>query len=231
MVIELDLTVISVPKTKGFRLINSKLPTIHIFNDVAGPDEFQDLYDLQTMTNPRLNQEAGDLNYIDLKEVPWGIPGCNYAAAPFTHVAPDGSRFSSGEFGMFYIADTMETALTEVEYHQSQYLKNIEDLKFDRLVFRGLACTFSGEVMHDATELEASHEVYHTDDYAAARALGAILRAAGSEGLQYWSVRNPGATCWGLFTPRNVQSIVPAAHYEFVVRGGDIVDRRKIVRL
>ena len=216
-------------KTKGFRLINSKLPTIGIFNDVADPDEFQDLYDLQAMTNPRLSQEVGDLNYIDLGEIPWGIPGCHYAAASFTHVAPDGSRFSNGEFGMLYIADTMETALAEVEYHQGKYLANVEDLKFDRLVFRGLACTFSGDVMHDATELEAGHEIYHPDDYAAARTLGARLRAAGSEGLQYWSVRNPGATCWGLFTPRNIHSLVQAAHYEFIVSDGGIVDRRKVV--
>jgi len=52
MVTELDLPVISLPKTKGFRLVNSKLPTIDIFNDVASPDEFQDLYDLQALTNP-----------------------------------------------------------------------------------------------------------------------------------------------------------------------------------
>lgn len=228
---ELDLPVISVSKTRGFRLINSKLPTIHIFNDVADPDEFQDLYDLQAMTNPRLNQEAGNLNYIDLNEIPWGIPGCNYAVAPFTHVAPDGSRFSNGEFGMLYIADTMETALAEVEYHQGQYLANIEDLKFDRLIFRGLACTFSGVVIRDATELEPKHEIYHPDDYTAARALGIRLRASGSEGLQYWSVRNPGATCWGLFTPRNVQSVLQTAHYEFIVSDRGIVDRRKVVEV
>lgn len=57
------------------------------------------------------------------------------------------------------------------------------------------------------------------------------LDAAQSEGLQYWSVRNSGAICWGIFTPRNIQSIVQTAHYEFIVRGGDIVDRRKVVGL
>lgn len=228
---EPDLPAIGLSKTKGFRLINSKLPTIEIFNDVADPDEFRDLYDLQAITNPRLNQEVGDLNYIDLGEIPWGIPGCHYAAASFTHVAPDGSRFSNGEFGMLYIADTIEAALAEVEFHQSRYLANVEDLKFDRLIFRGLACTFSGNAIHDVTELSVEHEIYHPDDYTAARALGAKLRAAGSEGLQYWSVRHPGATCWGLFTPRNIQAIVQTAHYEFIVRGGEVVDKRKLVRL
>ncbi|AOY88187.1 hypothetical protein BKP64_08420 [Marinobacter salinus] len=224
----LDLPVISVAKTRGFRLINSKLPTIDLFNDVADPDQFQDLYDLQAMTNPRFSQEIGNLNYIDLDEIPWGIPGCNYAAASFTHVPPDGSRFSSGEFGVLYIADTMTTALAEVEYHQGKYLANIEDLKFDRLLFRGLVCTFAGEVIHDATSLQVTHDIYHTDDYSTSRTLGAQLRAEGSEGIHYWSVRNPGATCWGLFTPKHVRSVVQAAHYEFIVGSGKIVDTKKV---
>ncbi|WP_199457639.1 MULTISPECIES: RES family NAD+ phosphorylase [unclassified Marinobacter] len=224
-----QLPAITLPKTKGFRLINTRLPPIDIFNDVADADEFQDLFDLQALTNPRLRQEVGSLNYIDLNEIPWGIPGCHYAAAPFTHVAPEGSRFSTGDFGMLYIADTIETALSEVQYHQGRYLANIEGLKFDRLMFRGLACTFAGEDIHDATVLPESSDIYHSEDYSAARALGARLRSAGSEGIQYWSVRNPGATCWGLFTPRRVQSIVQTAHYEFIVRDGQIVDRKRVV--
>ena len=106
-----QLPAITLPKTKGFRLINTRLPPIDIFNDVADADEFQDLFDLQALTNPRLRQEVGSLNYIDLNEIPWGIPGCHYAAAPFTHVAPEGSRFSTGDFGMLYIADTNNHAM------------------------------------------------------------------------------------------------------------------------
>ncbi|OEY65063.1 RES family NAD+ phosphorylase [Marinobacter sp. X15-166B] len=219
---------IRLPKTKGYRLINSKLPTIDIFSDVATPEEFEDLYALQALTNPRLVQGVGNLNYIDLNEIPWGIPGCHYAAASFTHVSPDGSRFSNGAYGMLYIADTMDTAVAEVEYHQVSYLGKVEGLKFDRLVFRGLACSFGGEFIHDATTLPVSHAIYHPTDYTASRALGGQLRADGSEGLQYWSVRNPGATCWGLFTPKNVQSVVQTAHYEFILREGGIVDKRKV---
>ncbi len=220
---------ITLEKTKGCRLINSKLPTIEIFNDVATPDEFQDLYELQALTNPRLVRDVGDLNYITLDEIPWGIPGCHYVAASFTHVHPDGSRFSNGDYGVLYIADTMETAIAEVEYHQGRYFGNVEDLKFDRLVFRGLSCVFTGDVIHDATGLPATHALHHPTDYTASRVLGAELRAGGSEGVQYWSVRNAGAMCWGLFTPKHVQSVVQTAHYEFILRNGKIADKRRIV--
>lgn len=218
-------------KTQGFRLINSKLPPIHIFNDVASPETFEDLYALQALTNPRLHQETGDLRYIDINEIPWGIAGCHYAAAPFTHVAPEGSRFSNGDYGMLYIADTIATALAEVTYHQGQYLANIESLAFDRLLFRALACTFSGDVLHDATYLPANHTIYHADDYSAARELGSQLRQHSSEGIQYRSVRNTNAICWGLFTPRNVHAIVQTAHYEFIVREGKIIDRKRVINL
>ncbi len=123
----------------------------------------------------------------------------------------------------------METAIAEVEYHQGQYFGNVEDLKFDRLVFRGLSCVFTGDVIHDATGLPTTHAIYHSTDYKASRALGAELRTGGSEGVQYWSVRNAGAMCWGLFTPKQVQSVVQTAHYEFILSNGKIVDKRRIV--
>lgn len=52
-----------------------------------------------------------------------------------------------------------------MEYHQGRYLANIEGLKFGRMVFRGLTCTFSARVMRDATGLSPAHEIYHPDDY------------------------------------------------------------------
>ncbi|WP_138437963.1 RES family NAD+ phosphorylase [Marinobacter shengliensis] len=209
---------------KAYRLINSKLPTIELFDDVADAADFQDLYDLQALTNPRLSAQVGNIEYLNVDEAPWGIPGCSYAVAAFTHVSPDGSRFSNGEFGMLYVADEMETAIQEVAYHQGRYLANVEDLSFDRMIFRGLACTFSGTEIHDATTLPLTDGIYASGDYTDARALGSKLRKAGSEGLEYWSVRSPGNKCWGLFTPKGVESIVQTAHYEFVIDGRNIVD-------
>ena len=45
----------------GYRLVNSKFPPIGLFDDVASLDEFEALYALQALTNPRLRNEAGDL--------------------------------------------------------------------------------------------------------------------------------------------------------------------------
>lgn len=55
---------------------------ISVFDDVAYADEFEALYALQALTNPRLQNEAGNLNFIPTDEIPFGIPGCFYAVAP-----------------------------------------------------------------------------------------------------------------------------------------------------
>lgn len=118
------------------------------------------------------------------EEIPFGIPGCSYAVAPFTHVNLDGSRFSDGSFGVLYVGDTIATALAEVQHHQETYWRNVPDLSFERFVFRGLA-----------------------------------LKEEGAPGLRDPSARAPGATCWGLMTPRPVTAIVQTAHYEMIWSG------------
>jgi len=201
---------------RSYRLVNSKFPPIALFDDVASADEFDILYAIQALTNPRLQNEAGRLNLIPRSEIPFGISGCSYATAPFTHVNPDGSRFGDGSFGVLYLADTMETAVAEVRHHQAAYWGNVRGLNYERFVFRGLVCQFDEAGVLDATVLPLSHAIYAPDDYTASRALGADVKKANAPGLRYHSVRSQGNTCWALMTPRQVASIVQSCHYEMV---------------
>ena len=214
---------------EGNRLIPSKFPPISLFDDVADEDEFQALYELQARTNPRLLNQAGNLNLLPSAEIPFGIQGCTAAVAPFTHVNPDGSRFSDGSFGVLYLAENMETALSEVRFHQDLYWRRVQGLHYDRLVFRGLKGAFGPSLLHDTRVLGQDHPVHSPDSYADARILGARLRKAGVEGVAYLSARNPGATCWGLFTPRNVTAMVQSAHYEMIWNGAEISSVNRIV--
>ncbi len=198
--------------------MSSRFPPITLFEDVADAEDFEALYQLQALTNPRMLAEAGDLGLIPREEIPFGIRGCSYAVAPFTHVNPDGSRFSDGTFGVLYLAESMATAIAEVRYHQQRYLSRVEGLRYDRLVFRGLVCAFSDTLL-DLTTLPPGHAIYAPQDYTASQALGASTRTRGIRGLAYHSVRKSEATCWALFTPRGVKSIVQSAHYEMIWDG------------
>jgi len=201
---------------QAWRLVNSKFPPIAIFDDVADADEFDVLYQIQALTNPRLKNEVGHLELIPRAEIPFGIPGCSYATAPFTHVNPAGSRFSDGRFGVLYLADSIDAALAEVQHHQSLYWSKVRNLNYERFVFRGLSCSFVDAAMKDATSIPMSDPVYAPHDYADSHRFGRAIKDAGCPGLRYNSVRMPGSHCWALMTPRPVLSIVQAAHYEMV---------------
>jgi hypothetical protein len=214
-----SLPLLAEQERRAYRLVNSRFPPIDLFDDVADAAEFEVLYQLQALTNPRLQNEIGRIALIPVVEIPFGIPGCSYAVGPFTHVNPAGSRFSSGAFGVLYLADVMETAIAEVRHHQNHYWSRVAGLNYERFLFRGLSCTFNEGANRDATWLSLSDPIYDPDDYSHARQLGHAAKRAGCPGLRYNSVRSPGNHCWALLTPKHVKSIVQTAHYEMIWSG------------
>lgn len=212
----------------GYRAVNSAFPPVALFDDVADEHEFEQLYSLQARTNPRLQNEIGRLELIPRQQIPFGIPGCSYATAPFTHVNPAGSRFSDGSYGVLYIADSISTALAEVTYHQNLYWSKVEGLRYDRMILRGLRCTFEEEGIIDTEQLPDKKQLLDPDSYQAARQTGKSIRTAGHPGIRYSSVRKPGGTCWGLFTPKAVRAIIQASHYEMIWDGQQVATTHKI---
>ena len=204
---------------RGYRLVNLKFPPIDLFDDVADASEFQALFQIQALTNPRLQNEVGRLELVALAEIPFGIPGCSYATAPFTHVNPTGSRFSDGSYGVLYLADILDTAIAEVRHHQQRYWTNVIGLSYDRFVFRGLSCRFIEAGGRDATGVPLADPIYDSDDYGHSQALGRAAKREGCEGLRYNSVRSPGNHCWALLTPRHVSSVIQNAHFEMIWNG------------
>ncbi|WP_460147712.1 RES family NAD+ phosphorylase [Pseudomonas sp. S2_A02] len=219
MVMVSQLATLPGEQLQAYRLVNSKFPPIALFDDVADADEFDVLYQIQTLTNPRLQNEVGRLELIPRAQIPFGIPGCSYATAPFTHINPAGSRFSDGSFGVLYLAASMETALAEVQHHQNQYWSKVQNLNYERFVFRGLSCTFVDEAMKDAVSISMNDPVYDPVDYTHSRRLGKAIKDAGWLGLRYNSVRMPGNYCWALMTPSPVSSVIQTAHYEMIWNG------------
>lgn len=218
MVKAFDLPDLPAGAVTGYRLVNSKFPPIDLFDDVASAEEFSALHALQALTNPRLQNEVGNLALLSSHEIPFGIRGCSYAAAPFTHVNPQGSRFSNGSFGVLYFADRFETAIAEVKYHQQLYWQKVLGLHYERFVFRGLKGIFNEGGFVDAQALSIEHAIYAPDDYSVSQPFGADVRQQ-SGGLRYHSVRYPGACCWALMTPQSVTDIVQTSHLEMIWNG------------
>ncbi|MFT5542279.1 MAG: hypothetical protein ACI97K_001486 [Glaciecola sp.] len=208
----------------SYRMVNSKFPPISLFDDVMSPDDFDTAYALQALTNTRLLDAVGDLSLVPVEEIPFGIDGTNYATAPFTHVNPDGSRFSDGSYGVLYLADTPDTAIAETRYHQEKYFRSVEGLHYDTVDMRCLKVVFSAELV-DGVDID---EIQLPDDYAPSRSFGAQIKSAGKSGVQYRSVRNVGGTCWGLMSPRYVESARQTMHFEFIYDGESISKVREL---
>jgi hypothetical protein len=180
----------------AFRIVPSRFPSINLFDRVASPEDFEALYALEAMTNPRIRNEVGDIELVPKEERLFG-PGTGPIMAAFTHLNPSGSRFSDGSYGVFYAAKDKPTAIAETRYHQANFLRATNEAPI-QLQMRVYHAEVSAR-LHDLRMMRIDDPVYAPDSYAASQALGRKLRAEGSAGLRYKSVRLPGKECVAIF--------------------------------
>src|SRR5207244_2015605 len=115
----MDLKTIPIKSVKWlpcFRIIPSRFPPIELFERVSTPEEFEAIYEIEQLTNPRVRDEIGNINMIKKEERVFGSGTSNIMAA-FTHLPPLGSRFTDGSYGVYYAADSLEAAIAETKYH------------------------------------------------------------------------------------------------------------------
>ena len=105
-------------------------------------------------------------------------PGTSAIMAAFTHLNPNGSRFSDGSYGVFYCARALETAIAETSHHRARFLAATREARME-LDMRVYLVDLEAE-LHDLRGMPVSGAaIYARDDYAAGQSLGRALRAAG----------------------------------------------------
>lgn len=186
-----------------WRLIASRFPTVGLYDRIADPADLDVVFAIESLTNPRLRQEAGEISLVRPSERRVGA-GSTPVMAAFTHLNPEGSRFSNGQWGVYYGADRLETAVAEVSHHRARFLAATQEAPIDvdlRLILADIVAP-----MHDLRRWAQDHlpAVEHPQDYATAQSLGRLLREAGSWGLYYRSVRDPGGACVAVLRPRGL---------------------------
>lgn len=203
-----------------YRIVASRMPTIHLFDRVADPDDWDALYELESITNPRIRNEVGELHLVP-KADRVGGPNASIVMAPFTHLSPQGTRFTNGRFGAYYAAESTDTAIAETRYHGENFLRATRQgpLKLKkRCYLADVACE-----LHDlrGRRIELP-DVYDPMSYAASQKLGSELRAAGSNGVAFDSVRRAGGECVAIFRPRLVQNVRQGVHLRYAWDGTTI---------
>jgi len=204
------------------RIVASRLPTIHLFERVADPADWDALYMLEAKTNPRLRQEAGDLSLVPVADRVGG-PNASIVMAPFTHLSPPGTRFTDGHFGAYYAAESVDTAIAETRFHRENFLRATSQPPIElemRCYVADVACE-----LHDlrGRRMELP-DIYDPASYAASQKLGRELRDLGSNGIAFDSVRRIGGQCVAIFRPRLVQNVRQSVHLRYAWDGSAIAE-------
>jgi len=197
--------------------VPSRFPPVGLFDRVARPEDLDAVFELEAMTNDRVRDEAGQLTLVPPDERISG-PGTTPIMAAFTHLNPEGSRFSDGTFGVYYCAQELDTALAEVRHHQARFLRRTSEGPMQLQMRLYLA-----DVDARLTDVRKVPECHRPDDYAPSQKLGIELRTSGRDGVLYRSVRHAGGTCAAVFRPRMISHCRQSKHYALHFDGKDIV--------
>jgi hypothetical protein len=202
------------------RIVASRLPTIHLFERVSDPADWEALYKLESMTNPRLREQAGDISLVPFADRVSG-PNASVIMAPFTHLSPQGTRFTDGHFGAYYAAESIDTAIAETRFHRENFLRATSQPPIE-LEMRCYLADVSCELHELRGRRQQMTDVYDPSSYVASQKLGRQLRDAGSNGLAFESVRRAGGECVALFRPRLVQNVRQSVHLRYAWDGNVI---------
>lgn len=207
-------------KGQCHRLINSRWPTVGVFDELAdSEDELRMLFNLDMLTNARLNAPIGRLDRLPEGSIVTG-KSAHLIMASFVHCHEDGGRFNEGRLGAWYASLNIKTAIEETVYHLTRRLSFSEGGFPQQMQMRELVTTISAPLL-DLCGAQKSHpELYHPDDYSRSQEFSNQIRwpftENGVEGLRYDSVRHDGGINIGIFKPQALaKPIVQGDHYQY----------------
>jgi hypothetical protein len=200
-----------------FRVISSRFPPIHLFERVSSPEDWEALYWLESLTNPRLRDEVGEIELVPREDRVFG-PGTSVVMAAFTHLNPDGSRFADNTFGAFYAAASLDTSIAETRYHREVFLRATHEGPLE-LDMRTYLCDVHATFHDIRGQRDLMSDIYDPDSYVASQKLARSLKRAGSNGVVYDSVRHASGQCLAVYRPRLVQNCRQGTHLRYVWDG------------
>jgi hypothetical protein len=208
------------------RLIPSRYPSAGILDEVSTPEELDDVIDLESWTNDRIQAELGRLMLVPREEWVTGVRNASVVMAAFCHAPLGGGRFTAPPLGGWYAAFTRATAHAEAAYRRGQERLEVGALDLRVQVREYLADVAA--VFDDVRSRRRFAALYDPASYAVSQRFGTRRREAGSNGIVYRSVRDPGGQCLVAFRPKLVRNVRQGAHFEYVWRGAREPEIRRL---
>jgi hypothetical protein len=200
------------------RLINSRYPTIGVFDDLdATPVEIEAAFRAEMLTNPRLDPAIDRLRGLPPGAMVQG-ESASIVMAAFIHASPEGGRFTGPDLGGWYAACDLDTAVAETVHHNTRRLAASTGGFPNRIQLRELLAQIDMP-MADLRGADAA-PLLDPASHAAGQAFAAAVRwprrPDGLEALVYPSVRRAGGENICIFRPSAVpRPIVQGCHLEY----------------
>jgi len=195
------------------RLIPSRFPPIDLLESVTEPGDLEAVMELAGWTNDRLVAER--IARLPRDQWAFGRPNASIIMAAFLHAPPMGARFSGPDLGAWYAAARIETGIAEVAHHlrREAWARGLDTQARRYRVYRA-------QLLGDFHDLQGLDDagLYAADDYGASQAFGEKLRAQGSDGIVYDSLRHQGGIAICAYRPSKIVDVVQAGHYAVTVR-------------
>ncbi len=203
-----------------WRILPSRFPPVPLFERVVDPADLDAVLEVEALTNPRVRTEVGALHLVAPDDRVSG-PGTSVVMAAFTHVNPEGSRFSDGSYGVFYAGRELETAVAESKHHRERFLRATGQGRIE-VDMSAFGLDLVGD-LHDLRGRRSDYpEVHAVNDHSAGRRLAAGLREDGANGIVYESVRHPGGECAAVSRPKLLSRVRRTRRLCFVWDGREI---------
>lgn len=212
-----------------YRIVSSRLPPVSLFDRITQPDDLEAVFAIEALTNDRLRQEVGDISLVPIEDRVAG-PGSTPIMAAFTHLNPDGGRFTDSTYGAFYGGLTLDTAIAETKYHREEFLAATEGGRPIEIDMRVYLARLDGE-LHDVRE-GAPAAIYDRSSYSVSQVFGRRLRSEDSNGIIFNSVRDEGGTCVAVFRPRLLSGCRQERHLTYRWDGqriSHVFEKRELV--
>ncbi len=202
---------------KVHRLVPSKFPPVLLFDWAESKEELEAIAALEGLTNPRLKTELGEIHLVPESEWVSGV-GSTPIMAAFTHIG-HASRFTDGSFGVFYAANSIETAIQETLFHRERFYRASNEAPCSISMREYIAKIIQPLIPLNQT----THHNYLNADvnqYEVSQAFGLKRREENAWGLSYPSVRYVGGTCVAILRPKAIAAPVnQGAHYRYIWDG------------
>ena len=134
-----------------------------------------------------------------------------FLVSPFRYPSPYPSRFrEAGALGIWYGAEKVETACTELAYWRWRFLMDSDGLRMGGLIaeFTLFKAKVEGRAL-DLTEgpWDTKRALWNADDYAACQALAKEARSRTTKWIRYWSARHVEGCCGAVLDPSCLTSV------------------------